>query len=636
MQREGADGAALHEAPGPDVSPTPDTVLDLPAGPPFLLGSALLLLVLAAYLPALWAGFVWDDDDYLVNNLTLRSPGGLVRIWLEPRASPQYYPLVLSTFWVESRLWGMNPLGYHAGNVVLHALSTVLLWRVLARLGVPGAWLAAALFAVHPVQVESVAWVAERKNVLSGLFYWAALLCYLRFAGLGEDRPGPWGWYAGSLALFLCALLSKTVTCTLPAVLVLLLWWKRRLTRRDAIALAPLFVLGIGMGLSTVFLEVTHVGARGAEYDLGTVERVLLAGRALCFYLGKLLVPVNLTFIYPRWQIDSREPVQYLYPAGALALAGVLVWARGRLGWGPLIAYLCFAVTLFPALGFFAVYPFRYSFVADHFQYLACAAPLAALAALATLAARHWRPAAGRLLTAALLVTLAGLTWSQAQLYRDVTTLFQDTLAKNPGCWMARNNLGYLALWRGHFKSAERQFRHCLEWKPDHLRARRGLAQALFGQGRPEEARAELSVSLRALEDLAREAKDSRQQEIVQEYLAIATVCEWGGADAEAERVLRLALLVNPDWSMGHFRLGNSLAKQGKFHEAIPHLRIMTEASPESGEAHYFLAQALDAAGEKKEAAALAGQALRLARAEGNEGLTRAILQRFASTLPAH
>jgi tetratricopeptide (TPR) repeat protein len=581
--------------------------------------------VLAAYLPALEAGFVWDDNDYVFDNPTLRAPGGLVRIWLDPRASPQYYPLVFTSFWLEARLWGMSPAGYHFTNVVLHGLSAVLFWQVLTRLGVPGAWLAAALFALHPVQVESVAWVSERKNILSGLLYWAALLAYLRFAGVPEARPGRGGWYAAALVLFLGALLSKTVTCTLPAVLALLLWWQRgRLTRRDLACLAPLFLLGAGMGLATAFLEIHQVGAAGTEYALGRAERLLIAGRAVWFYLGKLALPVNLTFIYSRWQIDPGDPRQWLFPAAAAALAVVLWWARDRLGRGPLVAYLCFVGTLFPALGFFDVYPFRYSFVADHFQYLASAAPLAALAAGAALAARRAPPAAGRLLAGALLLTLGTLTWSRAHVYRDSLTLFQDTAARNPGCWMAWNNLGNLSLARKEFRRAEEQYRECVALKPDHYRARRGLAEALVGERRLDEARAQLRLAEQTLRS---------QGGVAQEYLDLGGVWEWTGDDAEAERLYRLALEVSPDSPTAHFRLGNVLAKRSRFEEAIPHLRATARASPDNAEAHYYLAQALQAGGFQEEAAAEAAEALRLAEAAGDPALRHVILERFASKL---
>jgi tetratricopeptide (TPR) repeat protein len=386
------------------------------------------------------------------------------------------------------------------------------------------------------------------------------------------------------------------------------------------------------------------------------MQRVLLAGRAFWFYLGKLVWPVPLTFIYPRWHLDPGEAWQYLYPAAAVALIGVLAWAHTRLGWGPLVACLCYAITLFPALGFFDVYPFRYSFVADHFQYLACAAPLAVLAALGTWAAGRVSPAAGRLLArlllglskddpavaplgvvatgllaGLLLATLGGLSFAQAWVYRDAVTLFQDTLAKNPEAWMAHNNLGSVFLTRKQFQEAEQHFRACLELKPDHRGARRGLARVLFSQGRTREARGELRVTLEALAARAREATTDREKHaLAQEYVKIGVVEEGMGDKNEAERLFRVALEVSPDDALAHFHLGDALASRGRFADAVPHLRAAAEAEPRSADYHYFLAQALQGAGKKTEALATAQEALRLAEAEGNVSLKNALLKRFA------
>ncbi len=252
----------------------------------------LFLLTLLAYLPALGNGFVWDDDDYVTANPTLRSLAGLARIWLEPGAVPQYYPLTFTTLWLNYQIGGVAPFGYHLVNILLHATSAVLLWRVLRALSVPGALVAAALFAVHPVNVESVAWATERKNTLSGVLYLGSMLAYLRFAGIGSSprdatrgdttwrarfaTEGSTATWALALVLFLLGLLSKTVVCTLPAALVLLLWWQRgRLVARDLAWLAPFFVLGAALALVTVRMESGHVGAFGRDWNLSLIDRTL-------------------------------------------------------------------------------------------------------------------------------------------------------------------------------------------------------------------------------------------------------------------------------------------------------------------------------------------------------------------------
>jgi tetratricopeptide (TPR) repeat protein len=457
----------------------------------WLAAAGLVLITLAAYAPVRRAGFVWDDDAHVTENLPLRSLSGLGDVWLHPRATPQYYPLVHTTFWVEHRLWGPRPLGYHLVNVLLHAANALLLWRLLRRLAVPGAFWAAALFAVHPVHVESVAWITERKNLLSTLGYLGSALALLRFWPPEEAGPRPagrWTAYGLALLLFAAALLSKTVACTLPAAFLLVRWWKQgRVTFRDVLVSAPLFALGLALGLQTVFLEKEHVGARGAEWDLSAVERALIAGRAVWFYAGKLVWPTDLMFIYPRWEVRADSWWQYGFPLAALAVLLGLYALRRQLGRGPLAVALFFCGTLVPALGFFDVYPMRYSFVADHFQYLASAGLLALLAATAARALSGRRPAARYAAGAAgaLLVGLLGaLAWRQAAGYRDAVTLWTDTLGKNPDCWMAYNNRGRAYLRSGDARRALADCTRAIEVKPDlpEAHSNRGLAHLRLGQ----------------------------------------------------------------------------------------------------------------------------------------------------------
>jgi hypothetical protein len=305
-------------------------------------------VVTVAYLPALRAGWVWDDDYYVTNNPTLNSLEGLKRIWFEIGAVPQYYPLVHTSFWVEHRVWGLRPLGYHLDNVLLHAVAAVLLWRVLVLLEVPGAWVAAALLAVHPLHVESVAWVTERKNVLSGVLYLSAGLVYLRFA-LRKPTALSWDMYLLSLLLFIGALWSKTVTCSLPAAILLVIWWKRgRITLKDVTPLIPFFIIGIGAALLTGWMEKHVVGAQGPEWQINFGQRCIIAGRALWFYLGRLIFPWPLMFIYPRWEVRASDWALYVFPVSAMAVLIGLILARKRIGRGPAIAALVFAGTLFP------------------------------------------------------------------------------------------------------------------------------------------------------------------------------------------------------------------------------------------------------------------------------------------------
>ncbi len=419
------------------------------------------------------------------------------------------------------------------------------------------------LWAFHPVSVESVAWITERKNVLSGLFYFLAVLAYLRFRPLtGPDaaRACDWRYYPLVLVLFLCALLSKTVTCSLPAVLLLLVWWKTgRVRWRDVLVLAPLFVMGVASGFMTTWMEKHYVGASGAEWALSFVQRCLVAGRALWFYAGKLFWPRDFTFIYPRWDIDTGVPWQYLFPVAALVVLIALWLLRSRIGRGPLVAVLYFAGTLAPALGFFDVYPFRFSYVADHFQYLACiglislaASTGAAICERAGQRGRDWG-----VVTAAIVLLVLGLTtWRQQHIYRDLETLWRDTLAKNPDCWLAHNNLGNILVMRGETDKARAEFAEAIRLKPNFTYAHENLAKLLAESGRTAEA--------------------------IPEYEA--------------------ALKTNPHSAEDHDNLGVALASLGRFDEAIAQYRSTLQIDPKLSDVHYNLAVALVEEGKMPEA----------------------------------
>ncbi len=365
-------------------------------------------LTLVAYWPALQGKPLWDDDAHLTKP-ELQSISGLGRIWTDPHATQQYYPLLHSAFWFEHAAFGDATLGYHLANVLLHATDAILLVLILTRLGIPGAPLAGLLFAVHPVCVESVAWISEQKNTLSLAFYLLSALAYLKFDALRGRRQAS-RYYALALVLFVFALLAKTVTATLPAALLVVFWWQRgRLGwKRDVLPLVPWFALAAVCGAVTAVVERKLIGAEGAQFDLTLVERCLLAGRVVWFYLGKLVWPADLAFIYRRWNVGADAGAWTLALAAAALLTAALWLVRGR-SRGPLAAWLFFVGSLFPALGFFNVYPFVFSFVADHFQYLACIGILTgASAGAATALARAPRrfQAAGWGLGAAVVATL--------------------------------------------------------------------------------------------------------------------------------------------------------------------------------------------------------------------------------------
>ncbi len=529
-----------------------------------VLSRLLVLLFLGglAYFPIVHADFIWDDDMYLTKNPIVQQSGGLKAIWLEPGATPQYYPLVFTTFYLEHALWGLNPAGYHVVNVVLHLLNAFLLWLLLKPFDEKAAWFAAVLFTVHPVHVETVAWITERKNVLSGLFYLLSLKFFLDFH---QDNARRLYW--ASFACFLLALLSKTVTCSLPVAALILLWWRHgTLSKRDILMTIPFFLIGALLGLATVAMETHVVQAQGEIWGHSLLERSLLAGRILWFYLWKLAWPANLAFFYERWDINAGAAVSYLFPLSFFTLLGAaLVYAK-RGGRGPAAALLFFAATLFPALGFFNVYPMQYSFVADHFQYLASIGPLALFSFCVV---RFWqtkragilhnilKPALGILVIA---LTISARTRCHA--FHNVEALWRDTLSKNPSSEIAHNNLAVLLLDRGDAQEALLHFDTAYSLNDQYTKSRVGRGMALSKLGRHNEAAEDFRHITRQIPHWA-EPHDFLSRELFQL-----------GKYDEAFREAQFALRLNPELSGAHLIYVKSLLKLGqkgkaKFHAAI-------------------------------------------------------------------
>ena len=550
---------------------------------PFALIAAATLLV---YLPTLSAGFIWDDDGHITRT-DLRSLAGLVRIWFEPGATQQYYPLLHSAFWLEHFLWGDAPLGYHLLNIFLHAANACLFATLLRRLAIPGAWLAALLFALHPVAVESVAWITEQKNTLSTLFYLGAALAYFRFATTRRAAA-----YALATALFFAALLSKSVTATLPAALLVILWWQhgRLSLRRDVLPLLPWFALSATAALITAHFEHTLIGARGADFTLTFAERFLIAGRAPWFYAAKLLWPLDLAFIYPRWSLDVASLAQWLFPAATLAVLAALAYLTRRTR-APLAAALLFIGTLFPALGFINVYPFLFSYVADHFQYLACLAPITLAAAGLTVLLAH-RPRWARATAfGALFALLASLTWRQSALYENLFTLYEHTLATNPSSWLAHHNLACALVDAGRGDEAIPHFERALALRPDYPEAENNFGEALTRLGRPTEALNHLSRALRLRPDYA-EAHNNLGAAL----MALGRTDEGRAAFTEAVRL-------NPTYAVAHNNLGLALASAGQPAAGLAHFQTAATLRPDYAPAHLNWALALTALKRFPEAA---------------------------------
>jgi tetratricopeptide (TPR) repeat protein len=579
---------------------------------------ALVAITILAYLPVLRAGFIWDDDSYVEHNASLRSLDGLWRIWTDTDATPQYYPLVHTTFWVEQHLWGTaSAIPFHVLNLLLHATAAVLLRRLLTRLlplapgfarvspeprqsrglmeGSPTAtaWLAAALWAVHPLQVESVAWVTERKNVLSAVFYLLAFAVYLNAV---VDPKNPRMYIRGSVALdplryaaafglFLLALFSKTVTATLPAAVLLVLWWKRgRITLRDVYPLIPFFLAGALLGLNTGHLENVHVGAHGPEFAFTPIDRILIAGRAVCFYAAKLAVPYPLSFIYPRWTIDRHAAWQYLFPAAVVAVLAALWLLRRPLGRGPLVAALFFVGTLFPALGFANVYPMRYAFVADHFQYLACIGPITLFASVLPLAASQTRwltPIATLLVSACV-----ALTFTRALAYRDRYRLWSDTVAKNPDSWMAHTNLGHALVDADRIDAAWAQYQIAARLAPHLPEPHFNLAMGHARVGDYAAAAAECRLAIAADPGYA------------PAYANLAKILVHQNQLPAAVDAGRTATRLAPGYPMGHYALGQALDRSGLTPEAAAEYGLAVGLNPDDADAQSHLADALNRLGQ--------------------------------------
>ncbi|MCP4107711.1 MAG: tetratricopeptide repeat protein [Desulfobacteraceae bacterium] len=568
----------------------------------------IIFMTFICYTPAIQGGFIWDDDDYVTNNTVLRTPDGLSRIFLEPESIPQYYPLVHAGFWAEYQLWGLWPMGYHIVNILLHSLGAIMLYQVLRQLDIPGAWWASAIFALHPVHVESVAWITERKNVLSGLFYMISVLFLLRYFRLGsQDKAAgsQWQWYVSGLVLFICALLSKTVTCSLPAAIMLVLWWKRgSIHWKEMAALVPFFLLGIGSGLYTAWLEHHHVGAQGTDWNLSFIERCLIAGRALWFYAGKLAWPADLIFVYPRWNIDSGKVWQYIWPAGILPVVPLLWVFRSRIGRGPLAAVLFFSGTLFPALGFIDVYPFIYSYVADHFQYLASVGLITLGTATLVRIISKLRLSRQRIafLAGILALMLYGLqTWDQCHAYKDLETLWTHTLKKNPDASLAHNNLGSIRLDQKRFDEAVFHFSEALRIKPDYTDAWYNSGIALSEQEKMQEAVKHFSEALR----LRPVCPDT--------HLNIGVALYKLGKKQEAAVHFSRALQINPNYAEAHYNLGVVLISQGKTEEAVRHYSEVLRINPDYATAHYNLGMISAGIGKYKKAGIHFSEAIRIA-----------------------
>ena len=575
----------------------------------WVLGLILVVAVIITYLPVWHAGYIWDDDAHITANPCIVGPFGLKEIWTTSAA--QICPLTLTVFWLEHALWGLAPFPYHIVNVLMHAACAILLWRVLRSLQIPGAWLGAALWALHPLQVESVAWITEMKNTQSGLFYLLTILFFVR--GLKADGQRTSGWnYALTLLFAALAMASKSSTVILPVVLCMCAWWMEgRWHWRNVIKVGPMFLMSIAAGVLSLWTQ--HIeAAEDLKWGVPTwSERLIMTGDGIWLYVAKLLWPHPLMAIYPRWDIDASQWFSYL-PLLALIIAPLLLWRIGESWCRPLLFALAYyLVGLLPVLGLADRY------VADHYQYLASMGPLAlAGAGMVWLAdfTIPTRPALRSGLCAGLLLVLGLLSWQRTWAFEGQETLWTDTLAKNPDCWVACNDLGYALFQKGQVDEAMAHYQTALEINPNYAAANNNLGFLLYQKGQVDKAMAHYQKALGIDPNYALAhynlgialSQERRVDEAIEEY--------------------QKALEINPIYAEAHNNLGGVLFQNGRVDEAIIQFQKALESDPNDAEAHNNLGGAFYEKGQMDEAIAQFQEALEinpnLAQAHNNLGNT--------------
>jgi protein O-mannosyl-transferase len=557
----------------------------------WFLGLLLVLAVFLVYQPVWYAGYLWDDDHHLTANPVIVGPLGLKEIWTTQAA--MICPLVLTTFWVEHALWGLAPLPYHLVNVLMHGACGVVLWRLLRSLQAPGAWLGAALWALHPVQVESAAYVTELKNTQSGLFYLLTILFYVKGmrAKTSGDSSGDARYYALTLLFAALAIASKFSTVVLPAVLGLCAWWvEGRWHWRHLVRLAPILLMSaiaVAITMAPRPADMTRIDiAIGART---WPERLATAGDVGWFYLGKLFWPHPLMFVYPLWKIDARTWFSFL-PLLALIGALIFLWFKRESRFRPcFFALAYFLVVVSPFLGFIDEDFWTYSYVEDHLQYLASMGPLAlAGAGISRLPAllfpaRQWlQPTLG----AAALVILGLLSWQRAWVFQSNEALWNDTLAKNPDCPLARTNLGTIYLDRQQFDDALAQFQKVLEAHPTNATATLDLGMVYLQTGQVD----------KAIEQFRRTVDIAASYPLGHYNLGVALLQK--GQIDEAIAEFEKALALNSNDAAASNDLATAFLKKGQLDKAIAQYQRTLEIDPHSPSAHYNLGVVLLASGQ--------------------------------------
>ncbi len=590
--------------------------------PDRILAFLLVAATIISYWPSYSGGFLWDDNRHITGNTFLRSFSGLWSIWFQIGATPQYYPLTHTSFWIEWQLWKDNPLGYHIVNVMLHTISSLLVVLFLKRIKLHGAWLAGFVFALHPVHVESVAWISERKNTLSVLF---VLLTLITFPGLGqlpvlkrfkldsaEDGAINYRAYGVAMLFFLMAVLSKTVTCTLPVVILAIVFWKKgKIVKRDGLLILPMFLVTIYFSRLTSWMEQAVVSARGPGWGMSFTERLLIAGKALWWYAGKVVWPGELAFSYERWVIDTHSILAWIYVVAAILLLLTAWLLRKRLGIGPFVVLFIFGATLFPALSFFNLFPHLYSFVADHFQYhsnIALIAGLCAGVSILTIGVSSKTRSA----SASVIVLLLGvLTFKQSQIYHDRETLWRDTVIKTPTSWLARNNLAVELMDNNPTTQRLREALEHLELVrvlcPGHDRADRSMGEIYLRLNDPAAAN---QAFLRAEAVHKKQIEDDPYS--YDGNIRLGELYDFLGRNEDAARVYQKASDLMPTYIIYAQRAAERLVRLRQWEASIPYLQRWISLWPTDLYPYLVLANCHLNLGQKPQADAIIADAHRL------------------------
>lgn len=504
------------------------------------------LLIAAAvfwiFSPAFLGGWLWDDDFYLYQNALLNDPARLWKIWFVPGSLIEYYPIEASVQAIQWQLWGNETLGYHLTNVVLHIIGALLFWRLLDKFGLKFAWLGGLLFAIHPVVVESVAWISELKNVLSLPPFLLAMCYWIDYDEHKRPRD-----YLLALGLFLVAMLCKISMAPFPVVILLYAWWKRgRIGWNDVKASAPFLVISLALGATTILVGIwfreAHLQPTDPAVIGGFLSRLALAGLSISFYFCNCIWPVGLLPNYPKWPVNPPSLWQF-FPWPIFIGLFVWFWIR-RESWGRhlLLGLGFFLLNILPFAGFQSATYMESTWVMDHFLYLPMLGVLGlVIAGLETANQRlssSQRPALLGLMTVVMALLAFESHWYAGK-FVSQEALWSYTVEHNPGAFLAHNNLGNELFKTGRVSEAIEQYQEALRINPHMAEAHINLGMALNLEGKKEEA--------------------------IEQY----------------ERALK----INAHFAMAHVDLGNTLSDLGRTQEAIEHYEEALKVNPDYTEA---------------------------------------------------